>query len=166
MYYCWLKVTTKPDNRFITPACNFITDLGNQLMIATHIERSTIALKNTPILLETAKKLLNSNEHITLIKQINYLQQDTIGIIDLTQNILANDYSKTNSQILVSMWNALLTTVEDTLTLLLLRTNVRHDFFNEVNIKQSRKDKLINETDEAVASGVKKSFWKTFLCNP
>ena len=101
MYYCWLKVTTKPDNRFITPACNFITDLGNQLMIATHIERSTIALKNTPILLETAKKLLNSNEHITLIKQINYLQQDTIGIIDLTQNILANDYSKTNSQILV-----------------------------------------------------------------
>lgn len=60
-------------NAFITPLDNFITELANQICIATHIEKSTTALRHTPTLLRIIRKFVKIPYQVT--KAMNYLEQ-------------------------------------------------------------------------------------------
>ncbi|WP_154224543.1 hypothetical protein [Marinicella rhabdoformis] len=139
---------TEQPNDFMSPIGRLINELNDQLMIATHIEQSTTALRNTPSLLKTIKKIPEVNQQTELMKGINYLEEHTKATIQQTNKILVDDFSKTNSQILTAMWNSLLTSIENIQTKLLLKTEVRQDIIASAKLTKKWQGQLARETDE------------------
>lgn len=132
-------------NAFITPLANFTNELVNQLCIATHIERSTTALRHTPTLLRTIRKFVKIPHN--QIKGMNYLEQDSIATLSRAKDILDNEFSKTNIHILIAMWNSLQTAIEDMFVILLKKKHIREDIVN-FDIPNRWKRDLVSETEE------------------
>lgn len=148
------------NNDFIAPIGDLLKELNDQLAIATHIEKSSAALKNTPALLASIKTIPGVSQQSDLIQSIEYLEEDTIATLKQSERILANDFSKTNSQILTSMWNSFLTSIENIQTKLLLKPQVRIDIVDSGTIGNRWKMQLVNETNEEELRFFLKG-WKT-----
>ena len=133
--------------QYISPLANLVMELNDQLLIATHIDKSTTALKATPTLLQTIKKFLNSESHQELISWMNKIEKDSVQTIKDSERILMNDFFKTNQHIFISMWNSLQTAIENSLTELLKKADVRADLMNS-DIPNKLKNMLKNKTDE------------------
>jgi hypothetical protein len=140
---------TENNNEFITVFNYFTSELIEQLSISKHIDESTTALINIPALLTQFQRVLGHRQTPQLAKGINKLKQRTEATLHHSRNIIANEFSKTNSHILVAMWNTLQTTIENMLALLLKKQQVRDDIVN-LDIPKRWKNKLANETDEEV----------------
>lgn len=102
-----------------------------------------------PALLTQLQRQLGRRQPPQLILGINRLREETLATLKMSKNIIANEFSKTNSHILVAMWNTLQTTIENMLTLMLKKQQVREDIVN-LDIPKRWKNKLANETDEEV----------------
>lgn len=113
------------NNEFITVFKYFTSELTDQLMIATHIDKSTTALTHMPNVLTQLQRQLGRRQTPQLKQGINRLKEETLSTLEMSNDIIANEFSKTNSHILVSMWNTLQTTIENMLTLLLKKQQVR-----------------------------------------
>ncbi|MFK7973702.1 MAG: hypothetical protein AB8B66_02405 [Rickettsiaceae bacterium] len=78
---------------------------------------------------------------------MNYLERDTIATIGRAKKILDNDFSKTNTHILIAMWNSLQTAIEDMFIILLAKRSIREDIA-EFDIPRRWKRDLVDETEE------------------
>ena len=90
---------------------------------------------------------LNPEQHQELISGMNKIEKDSLQTIKFSERILMDDFFKTNQHIFIAMWNSLQTAIENTLTELLKKEDVRNDIINS-DITDKLKNMLKDEIDE------------------